>query len=177
ATVYYLAVMLSGGEDPKYIARRILVAASEDVGNADPTALSVAAAAARAVEFVGLPEARIALSQAAIYVALAPKSKAAYRAIDAALANVEREGPRRPPLALRDASRPNARHLGHGQGYSDPHQAPEGVLGDPLLPARLQRTPLFTPTDRGPEGELSARLDRLRGRSGEDTDAEPEAPF
>ena len=175
ATVYYLAVMLSGGEDPKYIARRILVAASEDVGNADPTALSVAAAAARAVEFVGLPEARIALSQAAIYVALAPKSKAAYRAIDAALENVEREGPRRPPLALRDASRPNARFLGHGQGYSDPHRAPDGVLDESLLPEGLEGTRFFTPTDRGPEGELSARLDRLRGRSGEE--AEPDAPF
>jgi putative ATPase len=134
AAVYYLAVMLAGGEDPKFIARRMVIAASEDVGNADPQALLVATAAARAVEFVGLPECRINLSQAAIYLALAPKSDAAYRAIDAALGHVDRVGPQRPPLALRDASRPNARHFGHGEGYQNPHRTPDGVIPGTLLP-------------------------------------------
>jgi putative ATPase len=175
AAVYYLAVMLTGGEDPKFIARRIVVAASEDVGNADPTALQVAVAAARAVEFVGLPEARINLAQAAVYVALAPKSDASYRAINAAMAHVERQGVRRPPLSLRDASRPNARHLGHGQGYRNPHGAPDGVLEESLLPEGVEGTVFYEPTDRGVEGDLTRRLRRLRG--GDDPDRDEELPF
>jgi putative ATPase len=172
AAVYYLAVMLAGGEDPKYIARRLIVAASEDVGNADPRALEVAVAAARAVEFVGLPEARITLSQAAIYIALAPKSNASYRAINEAMARVEDEGARRPPLALRDASAPNARGLGHGQGYRYPHDDPDGVFDESLLPEGLEGEVFHHPTGRGPEGELSARLRRLREEARED-----EEPF
>src|SRR3712207_6673889 len=97
AAIYWLATMIAGGEDPKFIARRIIVFASEDVGNADPRALEVAIAAARAVEFVGLPEARINLAQAVAYMAGAPKSNAAIKAIDAALEEVRREGTRRPP--------------------------------------------------------------------------------
>jgi putative ATPase len=172
AAVYYLAVMLSGGEDPKFIARRLIVAASEDIGNADPRALEVAVAAARAVEFVGLPEARISLAQATTYLALAPKSNASYRAVEAALAQVEREGARRPPLALRDASAPNRRGLGHGQGYTYPHDHPDAVLDESLLPEGLEGTVFYHPTDRGPEGELSARLRELRGRAEEE-----EQPF
>jgi putative ATPase len=172
AVLYYLAVMLHGGEDPKFIARRIIVAASEDVGNADPRALEVATAAARAVEFVGMPEARIVLAQAAAYIALAPKSNAAVRGIGEAYALVEREGARRPPLALRDASRPNARHFGHGQGYRYPHDAPDGVLDESLMPEGLEGARLYHPTDRGPEGELSRRLERLRGH-GPETEEEP----
>jgi putative ATPase len=175
AAVYYLAVMLQGGEDPKFIARRIIVAAAEDVGNADPRALEVATAAARAVEFVGMPEARIPLAQAAIYVALAPKSNAAYRAIGAALDLVEREGPKRPPLSLRDGSRPNARHFGHGEGYHYPHDFPDAVLDESLMPDGLEGVRLFEPTDRGTEAELAERLRRLRG---EDADGgPPDAPF
>jgi putative ATPase len=175
AAVYYLAVMLAGGEDPKYIARRLIVAASEDVGNADPEALSVAVAAARAVEFVGLPEARINLAQATTYLALAPKSNASYRAIRAATQLVEREGARRPPLALRDASAPNARNLGHGTGYRYPHDAPDAVLDESLMPEGLEDVRLFEPTDRGREGELAARLRALRG---EGPAPEPgDAPF
>jgi putative ATPase len=168
AALYYLAVMIQGGEDPKYIARRMIVAASEDVGNADPQALVVAAATARAVEFVGMPEARIPLAQCATYLALAPKSNASYRGIEAALAEVEQDGARRPPLALRDASRPNARHLGHGQGYRYPHDAPEGVLDESLLPEGLEGRRFYRPTERGPEGELARRLDELRGGGAED---------
>jgi putative ATPase len=174
AAVYYLAVMLQGGEDPKFIARRIVVAASEDVGNADPRALEVATAAARAVEFVGMPEARIPLAQAAIYVALAPKSNASYRAIGAALERVERDGPRRPPLALRDSSRPNARNLGHGEGYRYPHDVPDAVLDESLMPEGLEGVRLFEPTDRGVEAELAERLRRLRDRA---APGESDAPF
>jgi putative ATPase len=170
AAVYYLAVMIAGGEDPKFIARRIVIAASEDVGNADPQALLVATAAARAVEFVGLPECRINLSQAAIYVALAPKSDASYRAINAALAHVDQHGAQRPPLALRDASRANARHFGHGEGYQNPHRAPDAVLDESLLPQELEGARFFTPGTRGIEAERSARLASLRGA---DDDATP----
>ncbi|WP_217914593.1 replication-associated recombination protein A [Miltoncostaea marina] len=168
AAIYYLAVMLSGGEDPKFIARRLIVAASEDVGNADPRALQVAVAAGRAVEFVGLPEARISLAQATTYIALAPKSNAAYRAIDAALAEVEREGARRPPLALRDASVANARGLGHGAGYVYPHDHPDAVVEGSLMPEGLEDRVFYEPTDRGAEGELSARLRAIRARLRED---------
>ena len=175
AAVYYLAVMLQGGEDPKFIARRIVVAASEDVGNADPRALEVATAAARAVEFVGMPEARIPLAQAAIYVALAPKSNASYRAIGAALEQVERDGPVRPPLSLRDSSRPNARHLGHGEGYRYPHDFPDGVLRESLMPDGLENLRLYEPTDRGVEAELAERLRHLRGE--DPASGDPDAPF
>ena len=174
AAVYYLAVMLQGGEDPKFIARRILVAASEDVGNADPRALEVAAAAARSVEFVGMPEARIPLAQAAIYVALAPKSNASYRAINAALDAVERDGPQRPPLSLRDSSRANARHFGHGEGYQYPHDFPDGVVPGSLLPGGLEGTRFYAPTDRGAEAELAARLRELKHDAGA---PEADAPF
>jgi putative ATPase len=168
AAIYYLAVMLKGGEDPKFIARRLIVAASEDIGNADPRALEVAVAAGRAVEFVGLPEARIALAQATTYIALAPKSNASYRAIDAALGQVEREGARRPPLPLRDASVANARGLGNGEGYQYPHDHEDAVLDESLLPEGMEGTTFYTPTDRGPEGELSKRLRELRARLRED---------
>ena len=162
AAIYYLAVMIAGGEDPKFIARRIVIAASEDVGNADPDALVIATAAARAVEFVGLPECRINLAQATLYIALAPKSDASYRAVDAALAHIDQHGPQRPPVALRDASRPNARHFGHGEGYQNPHRSPDGVLDESLLPDELAGTRLFAPGPRGIEGERAARLADLR---------------
>jgi putative ATPase len=176
AALYYLAVMLQGGEDPKYVARRLIVAASEDVGNADPQALVVAAACARAVEFVGMPEARIVLAQCTTYIALAPKSNASYRGLEAALARVEHEGARRPPLALLDGSRPNARFLGHGEGYRSPHDAPDAVLDESLLPEGLEGVRFYEPTERGPEGELWRRLRRLRGRDDGDPGT-PAAPF
>jgi putative ATPase len=173
AAIYYLAVMLAGGEDPRFIARRLVVAASEDVGNADPQALSVAVAAAHAVDFVGLPEARINLAQATVYLALAPKSRASYQALNEAAAEVERSGPERPPLALRDASPANARFLGHGEGYVNPHGAPEGVLDESLLPESLQGRRFFRASPRGPEAELAERLRRMRGGD----PGEEERPF
>ena len=181
AALYWMAVMLEGGEDPKFIARRMIVAASEDIGNADPRALEVAVAAARALEFVGLPEARINLAQAATYLALAPKSDAAYRGIDAAIAQVQGEGARVPPIALRDASSTNRRNLGHGEGYVNPHGAPGRVTCDSCMPEGLEHLRLYEPGGVGPEGELAARLAALRARAqraaGSDTmapSAEPE---
>jgi putative ATPase len=167
AALYYLAVMLHAGEDPKYIARRILVAASEDVGNADPWALSVAVGCARAVEFVGMPEARIPLAQAATYIALAVKSNAAYAGINAAMAHVREHGAERPPVALRDGSAANKRHLGHGEGYHYPHDFPDAVLDESLLPEGVQGVRFYEPTDRGREGQLAARLDGLRSTDDE----------
>jgi putative ATPase len=121
AAVYYLARMIYAGEDPRFIARRIVICASEDVGNADPMALMVATSALRAVEFVGMPEGRIPLAQAAIYVALAPKSNASYLAIDAALEDIATEETMEVPKHLRDSSYPGAKKLGHGDGYKYPH--------------------------------------------------------
>ena len=111
---------------------------------------------------MGLPEARIALAQATTYIAMAPKSNASYRAIDAALDLVEREGARRPPLALRDSSVANARGLGNGEGYRYPHDFPDAVLDASLLPEGMEGTVFFAPTERGAEAEMAARLTRLR---------------
>ncbi|MEW5743954.1 MAG: replication-associated recombination protein A [Nitrospirota bacterium] len=121
AAVYYLAKMLYAGEDPRFIARRIVICASEDVGNADPMALVLATSALKAVEFVGMPEARIPLAQAAIHVALAPKSNASYKAIEAAMADVEHEPARQVPDHLKNAPHPGMKKLGRGEGYKYPH--------------------------------------------------------
>ena len=137
ASIYYLAVMLEGGEDPRFIARRMIVLASEDIGNADPQALLVAVAAAQAVEHVGLPEARLNLAQAAIYLARAPKSNASYAALKAAMADVREHGHLRPPDALRSAAYPGARKLGRGKGYVYPHEDPAGFEID-CLPDELK---------------------------------------
>lgn len=148
--VYYLAAMLEGGEDPRYIARRMIVHASEDIGNADPRALLVAVAAAQAVEHVGLPEVRLNLSQAAIYLANAPKSNASYVAIREATADVREHGHLRPPDALRDAHYAGAKKLGRGQGYVYPHDDPRGFEVDHLPDALKGRT-YYRPTDNGEE--------------------------
>ena len=140
ASIYYLAVMLEGGEDPRFVARRMVVFASEDVGNADPRALEVAVAAARAVEFVGMPECRINLSQAAAYLARAPKSNASYVAIASAMRDVRERGNLRPPPALRDASYAGAKRLGHGAGYVYPHDRPEEAARQQYLPDELVGT-------------------------------------
>ncbi|HZC30618.1 MAG TPA: replication-associated recombination protein A [Gaiellaceae bacterium] len=141
AAVYYLAAMLEGGEDARFIARRMIVLASEDIGNADPRALLVAVAAAQAVEHVGLPEARLNLAQAAIYLARAPKSNASYLAINAATADVREHGNVKPPKSLRDGSW-YGRQLGHGQGYVYPHDDPAGFEVD-YLPDELKGTQYY----------------------------------
>ena len=149
AAVYYLAAMLEGGEDARFIARRMIVLASEDIGNADPQALLVAVAAAQAVEHVGLPEARLNLAQAAIYLALAPKSNAGYIAINEATADVREHGTAKPPTALRDGSW-YGRKLGHGEGYVYPHDDPSGFEVD-YLPDELKGKKYYRPRDAGNE--------------------------
>ena len=150
AAVYYLAAMLEGGEDARFIARRMIVLASEDIGNADPQALVVAVAAAQAVEHVGLPEARLNLAQAAIYLARAPKSNASYIAIKEATADVREHGNARPPKALRDQSYPGARKFGHGEGYIYPHDDPRG-FGVDYLPDELKGRTYYRPSGSGEE--------------------------
>jgi putative ATPase len=162
ASLYYLAVMLEGGEDPRFIARRMIVLASEDIGNADPQALVVAVAAAQAVEHVGLPEAALNLSQAAVYLALAPKSNASYKALAKARADVQREGAADPPPYLQDAHYYGARKLGRGVGYEYPHDLPDGVSGQSLLPSGLGDRRYYEPTDRGFEEQLRARVAAVR---------------
>jgi putative ATPase len=149
ASVYYLAAMLESGEDARYIARRMIVLASEDIGNADPRALVVAVAAAQAVEHVGLPEARLNLAQAAIYLACAPKSNASYTALKRATKDVQEKGNIRPPKALRDGSW-YGRQLGHGKGYVYPHSDPAGFDVD-YLPDELKGTKYYEPSGHGEE--------------------------
>jgi putative ATPase len=150
AAVYYLAAMLEGGEDPRYVARRMIVLASEDIGNADPRALLVAVAAAQAVEHVGLPEARLNLAQAAIYLARSPKSNASYVALEEATADVREHGHTRPPDALRSASYYGAKKLGRGKGYVYPHDDPSGFEVD-NLPDPLKGKTYYRPTGSGEE--------------------------
>ncbi len=159
ASIYYLAAMLEGGEDARFIARRMIVLASEDIGNADPQALVIAVATAQAVEHVGLPEARINLAQAATYLARAPKSNASYKALGAAAADVRERGHLRPPDALRSAAYPGARKLGRGEGYVYPHDDPEGFQVD-CLPEELTGRIYFEPSGNGEETE------RPRGSGG-----------
>ena len=153
AAVYYLAGMLEAGEDPRFIARRMIILASEDVGNADPRALLVAVAAAHAVEHVGLPEARLNLAQAAIYLARAPKSNAVIRALGEATQDVREHGNLRPPKMLRSTGhRLAARKLGHGQGYIYPHEDPRGFELD-YLPEELRGRRYYRPSGHGEEQE------------------------
>jgi putative ATPase len=162
ASLYYLAVMLEGGEDPRFIARRMIVLASEDIGNADPQALQVAVAAAQAVEHVGMPECALNLGHAAVYLALAPKSNASYKAIARARADVREHGAEAPPRHLQDSHYPGAKQLGRGVGYEYPHELPDGVSPQPLMPDGLESRRYYEPTDRGFEKMLQERLERLR---------------
>jgi len=168
AALYWLAVMIAGGEDPKFIVRRMIVFASEDVGNADPRALELAVAVARAVEFVGLPEARINLAQGVTYLALAPKSNACYTAVDAALQTVRDVGNRPPPAHLRDGSYRGAQKLGRGVGYRYPHAEGGFVADQRHLPDELKDARFYEPTGAGFEARLAEVLAELRRlRSGE----------
>ena len=144
AAVYYLVAMLEGGEDPRFVARRMIILASEDVGDADPQALVVAVAAAQALEHVGLPEAKLNLTQAAIYLASAPKSNAVMRALSAATRDVREHGNLRPPKELRDAHYRGAKRLGHGENYVYPHDDPAGFEVD-HLPNELKGRKYFEP--------------------------------
>jgi putative ATPase len=162
AALHYLARMLEAGEDPRFVARRIVIAASEDVGMADPTALQTAVAAMHAVAQIGMPEARIVLAQAVVHLAMAPKSNAAYVGINAAIADI-REGRGGPvPAPLRGSGYAGAQRLGHGQGYRYPHDDELGVLAQQYAPDDIAGREYYQPTDRGLERELSTRLARLR---------------
>jgi putative ATPase len=166
ASLYYLAVMLEGGEDPRFIARRMVILASEDIGNADPQALLIADAAARAVDRVGLPECALNLSQATIYLAIAPKSNAATTAIGAARAEVRENGAQTPPDYLRDAHYPGAKALGRGTGYLYAHDQPGGVAAQQHLPDGLAERRFYEPTEHGREKAFGERLADLRRRLG-----------
>ena len=159
AAVYWLARMLEAGEDPRFIARRIIICASEDVGNADPQALLVAAAALQSVEFVGLPECQLPLAQAVTYIATAPKSNAATMAITKAREDVSQGRTLPVPEHLRDASYRGAQQLGHGVGYQYSHNFAGGRVNQPYLPE--ERT-YYEPVDRGFEVEIRRRLDEWR---------------
>ena len=168
ASLYYLAVMIEGGEDPRFIARRMVILASEDIGNADPQALVVATAAAAAVERVGMPEAALNLAQAATYLALAPKSNASYTAINAARDEVRRNGPKLPPAHLRDSHYAGAKELGRGEGYIYPHDVDGGVSGQSMMPAGLEERRFYEPSRYGFESELARRREaaaRIRGQA------------
>lgn len=164
AALYWLVRMLEAGEDPRYIARRLIRMASEDIGLADPWALVHALSAAQAVEYVGLPEAELALAQAAVYLALAPKSNALYRAQLAVRADVQETINEPVPLHLRNPVTDVMRTLGYGQGYQYAHELPEGVASMPCLPPGLQGREYFRPTERGWEGRMRERLRELRAK-------------
>ncbi|MDR1952297.1 MAG: replication-associated recombination protein A [Elusimicrobiota bacterium] len=160
AAVYWMSKMLQAGEDPRFIARRIIICASEDVGMADPRALMFAVSALQAVEFIGMPEARIILAQAAIYVATAPKSNSAYLAVEAALSEVKNGGVRSVPNHLKDANL-DAQHLGHGEGYKYPHNYPGHFTKQEYGASNEE---FYKPSKEGYEGKIRERLSQLKQR-------------
>ncbi len=159
AALYWLAKMLYAGEDPRFIARRILICAAEDVGNADPQALVIATSCFQAVEFLGMPECRIPLAQAVAYIASSPKSNAAYLAIEEAMADVEKERTQEVPRDLRDTHYPGAEKLGHGKGYKYPHQFKGHFVKQDYMP---QKKKYYAPSDSGYEKEIKERLNKLK---------------
>jgi putative ATPase len=162
ASLHYLARMIEAGEDPRFIARRVIISAAEDIGMADPQALVIAMAAADAVQLIGMPEGRIPLAEAVVYLATAPKSNAAYMALDAAIADVRAGKIGRVPKHLRDAHSPGAKRLGHGKGYKYAHDADFGVAEQQYLPDELVGTEYYTPGNNGNERDVAARLEKLR---------------
>jgi putative ATPase len=162
AAIHYLARMVEAGEDPRFIARRLVISAAEDIGLADPQALVIAVAAADAVAFIGMPEGRIPLAEATAYLATTAKSNAAYLAIDAAIADVRKGGFGRVPKPLRDAHYPGAKRLGHGKGYVYPHDSEVGVSAQQYLPDELRGRRYYEPTSHGQERDVQARLEKIR---------------
>ena len=163
AALHYLARMVAAGEDPRFIARRLVISAAEDVGMADPSALQTAVAAAQAVQLIGMPEGRIVLAEAVVHLATAPKSNAAYLGVDAALADVRAGRVGTVPPHLRDAHYAGAKQMGHGDGYRYAHDWPHGVAPQQYLPDVLAGSRYYDPSDRGYERQVSERLDRIRG--------------
>ncbi len=169
ASLLYLAAMLEGGEDPRFIARRMVVLASEDIGNADPRALEVAVSTAHAVEHVGLPECALNLAQAAVYLSLAPKSNASYKALGRARDWVREHGVPEPPAALRSAAYPGAAKLGRGAGYDYPHDKPEGVSEMELMPDEAVGERFLELSEHGDERAMRERLERIERARGRKT--------
>ncbi len=163
AALHYLARMVAAGEDPRFIARRLVISAAEDVGMADPSALQTAVAAAQAVQLIGMPEGRIVLAEAVVHLATAPKSNAAYLGVDAALADVRAGRIGTVPPHLRDAHYAGAKQMGHGDGYRYAHDWPNGVAPQQYLPDVLAGSRYYDPSDRGYERQVSERLERIRG--------------
>ncbi len=161
ATLYWLAKMINAGEDPKFIARRIIICASEDVGNADPQALTVAVSAFNAVNVIGMPEGRIILAQAAVYVACAPKSNASYIGIDKALGDIKNKPIGKVPAHLRDASYKGATNLGYGKGYLYPHNYDNAYIKQQYLPDDFIGSKYYEPTDHGYEKTIKEHLWKL----------------
>ena len=168
ASLLYLAAMLEGGEDPRFIARRMVILASEDIGNADPRALELAVATAGAVEHVGMPECALNLAQAAVYLSLAPKSNASYEAIGRAREWVRENGTPLPPAALQSAAYPGAKKLGRGVDYDYPHAHPEGVAEQELMPDEAIGERFLELSEHGEEKDLAERLERIRRARGRD---------
>jgi putative ATPase len=162
ASLHYLARMIEAGEDPRFISRRIIISASEDIGMADPQAMVIANAAAQAVQLIGMPEGRIPLAQAVVYLATAPKSNAAYAAINEAIADVRAGNFGRVPKPLRDAHYAGAKKLGHGKGYVYPHDSDIGVSRQQYLPDELRDREYYRPRQLGHEREISSRWEKLR---------------
>ena len=162
ASLHYLARMLEAGEDPRFIARRIVISAAEDVGMADPTALQTAVAAAQAVQLIGMPEGRIVLAEAVVHLATAPKSNAAYMGLNKAVADVRAGLGNGIPAHLRDAHYPGSKQLGHGLGYKYAHDAPHSVATQQYAPDDLVGKDYYEPTANGAEREIAVRLERLR---------------
>ena len=162
ASVHYLARMLSGGEDPEFIARRLVISASEDIGNADPYALLIANAALNAVKFIGMPEARIPLAQATIYLAGAPKSNASYNAINLALEDIEKDDVGRVPLHLRGNNYSGSNILNEGSRYKYPHDYENHYVRQQYMPKELLKKKYYTPTSMGYEKRIKDRLDTLK---------------
>ncbi|WP_062386924.1 replication-associated recombination protein A [Demequina iriomotensis] len=168
AALHYLARMVVAGEDPRFIARRLVILAAEDIGMADPQGLVIAQAAAEAVSFIGMPEGRIVLAEATTYLASAPKSNRSYRAIDAAIADVRAGKAGVVPEHLRDAHYAGAERIGHGQDYIYAHDAPHGVAAQEYLPETLRGARYYSPTEHGYERTLTERLRTIRGMLGRD---------
>jgi len=162
AALYWMARMIKGGEDPLFIARRLMISASEDIGNADPHALTLAVSAAQAVQMIGLPEGKIPLAQAAVYLAGAPKSNASYLGINKAMQMVEEEENQPVPRHLKDSSYRGAERLGHGQGYRYPHHYPGHYVKQDYLPPGLAGKKFYRPTEQGREKKIKEDLDKLK---------------
>ena len=165
ATLYWLAKMINAGEDPKFIARRIIISASEDVGNADPNAITVATSAFNAVNVIGMPEARIVLAQAALYMATAPKSNAAYIGIDAALEDIKARAIGDVPLHLKDSHYAGSKQLGHGAEYKYPHNYENSFVAQEYLPEEFRGKKYYNPTENGYEKKIKERLHKLFDKS------------